>query len=154
MARISEILLMEPPAQHLLVMRKTIDFLPEYSDFAAHCFAAIGGYLQSLGMPPGGGPVVCFHNQELTHLDVEIGFPVAKAVPDHEEIRYVLRPSRRVVTAIDLGPYEEQDPTLMELLAWADTNGHKTSGPIYYQYLNGPERPPHEFLTLMSLPLK
>lgn len=63
-------------------------------------------------------------------------------------------PTRKVVSAIDLGPYEKQDPTLMDIFEWVKENGYEPQGSIYYYYLNDTERPEAEYLTQMSMPIK
>jgi effector-binding domain-containing protein len=110
-------------------------------------------HLNSLHELPGGAPIVCFHNMDLEHLDVEIGFPVATLLTSKEDITVNTIPSQKVVTAIDLGPYEKQDQTLEEIFVWIERNGCKMNGEIYYQYLNDTERPENELLTMMIVPV-
>ena len=154
MARITSITLMRQPGFHTLTIRKTINFMEEYSAFAGYSFEKIIKYLESLNELPGGEPIVCFYNMDLENLDVEIGFPIASPVSGMDDITASTIPSRRVVSAIDLGPYEKQDPTLEELFAWIQSNGYEMEGQIYYQYLNDTGRPESELLTKMILPVK
>ncbi len=154
MARISQITLKQQPDIHTVTVRKTINFLETYSEFAGYSFDKITAYLQSLRELPGGAPIVCFHNMDLENLDVEIGFPVAKSISGKEDITANTIPSQKVVSAIDSGPYEKQDTTLEELFSWIQGNGYEMKGEIYYQYLNDTERPETELLTMMTIPVK
>lgn len=154
MARISSISVKQEPGHLTVTIRRTIDFMKEYAEFAGQAFEKTGDYLKELGLYPIDGPIVCFHNMALESLDVEIGWQIVQKVEDRGEITCNRVPSRRVVTAIDLGPYEEQDPTLLEILDWLKANGYEAQGPIYYCYLNDTERPPSEYLTKMSLPIR
>ena len=154
MARISNIALTRQPAFHTLTIRKTISFMDEYSDFAGYAFSRILEHLGNVNELPGGEPIVCFHNMDLEKLDVEIGYPVATLLSGKADITAGTIPSQRVVAAIDLGAYEKQDPTLTEILAWIQANGHEMQGEIYYQYLNDTERPESELLTKMIVPIK
>jgi effector-binding domain-containing protein len=154
MARISQIELKQLPKFHTLTIRKEINFMQEFSDFSSYSFAKITNYLNSLNKLASGAPIVCFHNMDLEYLDVEIGFPVASPLKDKDDIVSNTIPSQKVVTAIDLGPYEKQDPTLKELFTWIQRNGYKMQGKIYYQYLNNIEFTENEFLTMMILPIK
>ncbi|HBF9830372.1 TPA: GyrI-like domain-containing protein, partial [Clostridioides difficile] len=86
-------------------------------------------------------------------LDVEVGFPVANYIDGKNEILQRIVPAQKIITAIDLGPYELQDPTLEDLFSWANSNGYKLHGDIYYQYLNDINRPASEYLTKMMLPI-
>lgn len=133
MPRISNISFTQQPSCHILTIRKTIDFMTEFSDFAGYSFDKIAKYLNSLNELPGGTPVVCFHNMDLENLDVEIGFPVANPLSGKDDISANTLPAQKVVSAIDLGPYEKQDPTLEDLFAWIQSNGYEMKGEIYYQ---------------------
>ena len=128
--------------------------MTDFSDFAGYTFDKVTKYLDCLSELPGGAPIVCFHNMDLENLDVEIGFPVAKPLSGKDDIIANTLPSRKTVSAIDLGPYEKQDPTLEELFAWIQSNGYEMQGDIYYQYLNDTERSENELLTKMILPIK
>ena len=151
MARISNIHLMEQPTTTVVYMRATIDFMKSFADFAGASYDAIIKRLEECGRLPGGPPYACFHNADLENLDVEVGFPAAAALGEKGDIRVRTIPPLKIVSAIDQGPYEEQDPTLMDLFAWITEHGHQPTGEIYYRYLNEPEHPPEEYLTLMEV---
>lgn len=154
MARISQIVLIRQPEFHALTVRGTIDFMKDFADFAGRGFDAVLSHLEGLNMLPAGEPLVCFHNADLGALDVEVGFPVSSPAEGRGEVRATTVPAQKAVSAIDMGPYEEQDPTLMELFDWVRENGHQMQGPIYYRYLNDTDRPAREYLTKMLLPLR
>lgn len=154
MARIAQITLKQQPSYHSLAIRKTINFMQEFSDFAGYSFDKIAKYLESISELPSGAPIVCFHNMDLENLDLEIGFPVAHQIDGKDDIAANVIPTQKVVSTIDLGAYEKQDPTLEELFAWIQSNGYEMQGEIYYQYLNDTERPESELLTMMIVPVK
>lgn len=154
MSRITNILIKEEPEHYTITVRGTIDFMKEYSDFAGQVLNKTGKYLSKLGLFPISGPTVCFHNMNLESLDVEMGWQIVQHVKNKDDMLCNLIPARKVVTTIDLGPYEEQDPTLEDIFNWIKTNGHEPLGPIYYCYLNDTDRPTSEYLTQMSLPIK
>jgi len=154
MARISGISLKQQPSFHTLTIRKTINFLNDFSGFAGQSFEKITKYLEELNVLLGGDPIVCFHNMDLEKLDVEVGFPVANFIEGKNEIIAKIIPSQKIVSAIDLGPYERQDSTLEEISTWIQKNGYEMQGEIYYQYLNDTERSENEFLTKMIIPIK
>ena len=154
MARMSEIDFMQEPEHYTLTIRKTIDFMKEYSDFAMQVLALTGDYLNEMGVYPISGPVVYFHNQELESLDVEMGWQIAQKIENRDSMLCNMIPTRKVVSTIDLGPYEKQDPTLMDIFEWVKENGYEPQGPVFYCYLNDTERPEAEYLTQMSMPIK
>lgn len=153
MARVSNIAIKQEPAHYTLTIRKTIDFMKEYSIFAGQVLALTGDYLDTIGLNPMSGPIVCFHNQDLETLDIEMGWQIAQKTECKDDMLCNMIPIRKVVTAIDLGPYEKQDPTLIEIFEWIKVNGHEPVGPISYCYLNDTERPETEYLTQMSIPI-
>ncbi|UDN62367.1 GyrI-like domain-containing protein [Clostridioides sp. ES-W-0016-02] len=158
MARISNITMAEQPSYCILTIRKTIDFMVEFSEFSQQSFRKISNYLEEKGILSAGAPIVCFHNMDLEKLDVEVGFPVANHsvfnnMDTENEILQKIVPTQKIITAIDLGPYELQDPTLEELFLWAKDSGYELHGDIYYQYLNDLNRPESEYLTKMMLPI-
>ena len=154
MARISDVTVIEQPEYHALTVRGTINFMTEFADFAGGCFEKILTHLKSLGVLVSDGPIVCFHNMDLERLDVEIGFPVARLVEGNKEIQAHTVPAQKVVTAIDQGAYEEQDPTLSDLFSFIQENGYEPLGDIYYQYLNDTNRPASTYLTKMAVPVR
>ncbi len=154
MSRISQITLIQQPCMHTLSIRRNINFMEEFSELAGYSFSKIIAYLNSLNELPGGEPFVCFHNMDLENLDVEIGFPAASPLNGKEDITVGEIKSQKTVSAIDLGPYEKQDPTLEELFSWIQSSGCEMKGEIYYHYLNDTERPENELLTKMVIPLK
>ena len=154
MARISKITIKQEPEHYLLAIRKTIDFMKDYSHFAAQALALTGDYLKQMGVYPISGPVVCFHNQSLEALDVEMGWKIAQKVEPRDNMLCSLVPARKIVTSIDLGPYEMQDPTLMAMFEWVKQNGCQPQGPICYCYLNDTDRPAAEYLTEMMIPIQ
>lgn len=154
MSRISSITLIEQSEQHVLTIRAAIDFMKDFSDFCGQSFEGIAEYLNHIGVLLGGAPIVCFHNMDLEHLDVEVGFPVANSINGKGDMKAYTIPAQKVVSAIDLGSYEKQDPTLEEIFAWIQKNGYEMQGEIYYQYLNDTERPENEYLTKMVIPIR
>ncbi len=154
MTRISTITLTEQPEQHVLTIRTTIDFMKDFEGFCEQAYSKIIDYLNQIDILLGGEPFVCFHNTDLENLDVEVGFPVAKYVDGIDEIKATILPSQKVVSAIDLGPYEKQDPTLEEIFAWIEKNHHEVKNKIYYYYLNDTKRSSSDFLTRMVVPVK
>ena len=153
MTRISNITIAEQSEYCFLAIRKTIDFMVDFSEFSKQSFEKISKYLEERGILSSGAPIVCFHNMDLAKLDVEVGFPVATYIDGKNEILQRIVPAQKIITAIDLGPYELQDPTLEDLFSWANSNGYKLHGVIYYQYLNDINRPASEYLTKMMLPI-
>lgn len=154
MARIAKIMVKQWPEQHQLTVRRTIDFFREYADFMDNAVKDIMSLLEETGKFPASGPIVCFHNVELTALDVEIGFRVAEPLPGRDAVRTQTVPPQTVAVTIDRGPYEEQDPTMEALMEWLPRHGYAAAGGICYHYLNDEEQPTSEYLTEMFIPVR
>lgn len=154
MAKISEIMVRQLPEQHMLTVRKTIDFFAQYADLMGIAITNILSQIEENSMFPSSGPIVCFHNIELENLDVEIGFRVARPVEVKGDVVAKTLPSQIVAVTIDRGPYEKQDPTLEELMNWVPKHGYEAAGGIYYHYLNGEDQPQSEYLTEMFIPVR
>lgn len=153
MARISDISIKQQPGHYTLTIRKTIDFMQEYAAFAEDALRQTGDYLQQLGLNPISGPIACFHNTALEALDVEMGWQIIRPVENAGNMICTGIPARKVVSAIDLGPYEAQDPTLIDIMGWIEENKVAAQGPICYCYLNDTNRPAAEYLTQMIIPV-
>ncbi|MBP1045944.1 GyrI-like domain-containing protein [Enterococcus sp. BWM-S5] len=155
MTRISTIRVKQTQEKQLLIVRRTIDFFAEYAELMTEALKRIDAVLEENHLLPASGPVVCFHNVELEVLDVEIGLEVAVSVHSKDSaVQCVKVPSRVIALTIDRGPYEEQDPTLEDLLAWIEEQGYTAQGGIYYHYLNDEEQLPKDYLTEMFIPVK
>lgn len=153
MARITAVTVKQEPAHYTVTIRKTIHFMKEYTSLAEKAFDEIEKYIGDCNLFPVSGPVTYFHNTDLENLDVEVGWQTAEKIAGKGEIVCSLNPGRKIVTAIDMGPYEQQDPTLEALFKWIGENKAEVTGPIIYCYLNDTKRPPAEYLTQMAIPI-
>ncbi|MDT2523098.1 GyrI-like domain-containing protein [Enterococcus raffinosus] len=154
MARIAEIMIKQLPEQHMLTIRRTINFFEEYTDFMGEAIRTILQHIEENEAWPSSGPIVCFYNMDLENLAVEIGFVTPRPIEPSNAVQSVTLPIRKVALTIDRGPYEEQDPTLEALMKWIPEHGYEACGGIYYHYLNGEDQPEQEYLTEMFLPIK
>ena len=154
MSKISEVSIIQEPEHYTLTIRKTINFLKDFPAEAGQAFGRTAQYIGEMGLSPMNGPIVCYHNQDLEACDVEMGWQIAQPVEKKDDMVCNQIPSRKIASAIDLGPYEDSDPTLEAVFNWTKEKGLETQGTIYNCYLNDPNRPPAEYLTQMYLPLK
>jgi effector-binding domain-containing protein len=153
MAIISKMNLLEQPEQNVLSIRTVINF-SDYSNTAKKAYKNIMEYTALNGLLLSGGPFVCYHNTDLTNLDVEMGFPVAKPVSGNDDIEGHTIPAQKVVAGIFLGAYEETDPLMFEIIQWINEHGYEQQGKIYYYYLNDDDRNAEELLTQIMVPIK
>ncbi|KUO71248.1 MAG: transcriptional regulator [Clostridia bacterium BRH_c25] len=153
MAVISKINLLEQQEQHVLSIRTIIDF-DNYPETAKQAYGKIMAYAAQNNLLLSGSPFVCYHNTDLKNLDVEMGFPVAKPVPENGDIVGHTIPVRKAVSGIFLGAYEDTDPLMFEIMQWIAAHGYEQQGTIYNYYLNDDDRNTSELLTQIVVPVK
>jgi len=132
-----EIKLLDLPEQPALTMR-TVTAVENLPQFFGKAYGAIMAYLSSLGENPAGMPFGAYYNLDMTALDVEAGFPVAKELPAQGEIQYTAIPAGKYVSTIHHGAYDSVTPAYDALNEWAQKNGYQPSGIAYEYYLNDP----------------
>jgi effector-binding domain-containing protein len=116
-------------------------------------YGKLAVYLGELGEYLSDVPYVAYHNMDMQNLDVEIGFPVPKALPGMGDIRSGSIPEGRVVSCMYRGAYREMVPTYTEMADWIEKNGLQPAGTAYECYYNGPEYPESELLTMIVMPV-
>lgn len=144
----------EKAAQPTLAIRTTAaaQQLPEVLPQA---YMAIMQYLSELGEYPAGMPYAAYFNMDMDNLQVEIGFPVGKALPGRDDIKASEIPAGKQASCLYTGPYDQCEPAYEALSAWIEAQGYEPTGVAYEFYLNDPhEVPPEEIQTLIMLTLK
>jgi effector-binding domain-containing protein len=146
--------LKEQPAQKTLSIR-TRTAVQDLPQVFGEGYGQIAQYLAQLGEQPIGPPFAAYYNMDMADLDVELGFPVARALPGQGEIKAGEIPGGRVATCLYTGPYSDIEAAYNALMAWMAENGYEGAGVSYELYLNDPsETPPAELQTQIIFPLK
>jgi effector-binding domain-containing protein len=117
-------------------------------------YGAIMQYLGELGEQPVGAPFVAYYNMDMQDLDMEIGFPVSKPLPDRGEIKSGALPAGKVVVTMHIGPYDTVGPAYEALTHYAQANGYTPSGAAYEFYFSEPETPPEQIQTQILFPVQ
>lgn len=132
--------------------RTPIQGLPQLLD---ESYNKIISYLAERGEEPVGAPFAAYHNMDLHDLDVEIGFPVAKATEGRGEIQPSQVPGGKLGFALHTGRYGDIAPAYDALAQYVREKGYEPTGVSYEFYLNDPEETPQEeLLTQIVFPLK
>ncbi|ATW26884.1 GyrI-like domain-containing protein [Candidatus Formimonas warabiya] len=146
--------LSDQPAQPVLSMRTrtAVGNLPQELGKA---YGAIIGYLNELGEKPLDAAFAAYYNMDMADLDVEMGFPVPKALPGRGEIKSSEIPAGKQVSCLYQGPYSQMEPVYNEMMKWINEHGYTPTGTSYEFYYNSPmEVPESELLTKVVFPLK
>ena len=142
----------EPQPTLSLRVRTPIQDLPH---LLGESYGKIAGYLAELGEVPAGAPFAAYYNMDLHDLDVEIGFPVAKAILGKGEIQASQVPGGKLGYALHTGRYGDIAPAYDALAQFVKEQGYEPTGVSYEFYLNDPQETPQEkLLTQIVFPLK
>ena len=118
-------------------------------------YGAIGQYLGMMGAAPVGAPFVAYYNMDVQALDVEIGMPVARALPGKDAIYAGEIPAGKYATCVHTGPYDAIEPAYTALTQFVMEKGYEATGVAYEVYLNDPTNtPPEALMTQILFPLK
>jgi effector-binding domain-containing protein len=118
-------------------------------------YGEIMQYLFELGEHPVGAPFTAYYNMDMANMDIEIGFPVAKKLPDKGEIMAGELPAGKVAMCMHKGPYGDCKQAYEALGTYIQKKGLEPTGIAYEIYLNEPGKtPPSELLTQIVFPLK
>lgn len=146
--------IIDAPEQPVLAIRTRtpVSALPQQIGKA---YAAIAAYMQEQGETPTEAPYTAYFNMDMDDLDVEMGFPVPRALPAKGDIKPGVIPAGKQAVAMHKGPYSAMEPVYKALAEWAVRQGFEPAGISYEYYYNSPmEVPEEELLTKVVLLLK
>ena len=144
----------DQPAQPTLSIR-TRSAASQLTQLFGQTFGAIMQYLGELGEYPVGAPFGAYYNMDMQDLDIAIGFPVSKPLPDRGEIKSGALPAGKIAVTLHIGPYDAIAPAYEALTQYMQANGCTPSGIAYEFYLSDPQTtPPDQIQTQIMFPLK
>ncbi len=117
-------------------------------------YGALMQYMSELGAQPAGEPFAAYYNMDMQNLDVEIGFPVSKPLPDRGDIQGGALPAGKYAATMHIGPYDTVGPAYEALTQYVKASGYEPAGAAYEFYFSGPETQPEEIRTQIVYPLK
>lgn len=145
--------LIDQPEQMVLAIRtrSRVENLPSLIGMS---YQRIAAYLAACGASPAGAPYAAYFNQDMSDLDVELGFPITKACADNGDLHCHAIPAGRAVAALYKGSYSGLTAAYDAMKAWMASNGLEPSGIAYEYYFTGPEVPETEQVTRIVLPVR
>ncbi|MFZ5974747.1 MAG: GyrI-like domain-containing protein [Bacillota bacterium] len=144
----------ETAAQPVLSVR-TVTPVGNLPQEIGKAYGAIMEYLGECKAYPADMPFVAYYNMDMERLDVEIGFPVANALPGKDGITASEIPAGKKAASMYKGPYMEMAPAYEAMTKWMEENGYQPAGVVYEFYYNSPmEVPESELLTKIVFLLK
>jgi effector-binding domain-containing protein len=140
--------------RHTLVVRTSTP-VEKLSEVMGSSYGEIMQVMGSSGAQPAGAPFAMYHNMDMSNLDVEIGFPVAAAVPGSGRVKAGKLPGGRAAVTLHVGPYGKIGEAYDRLTAFVKEKGLNPESFCYEFYLNDPaETPPEQLQTEIYFPLK
>ena len=109
MPRVSNIEILYKNEQPTLSIRTNaaVENLPA---LIGQSYGKLAGYLRELDEYPTDIPYVAYYNMDMRNLDLEIGFPVSKALPGKDDINPGSIPAGKVIFCMYRSPYSEMEP--------------------------------------------
>lgn len=152
MPKISNIEILQTREQPVIMIRTRakVEDLPM---LIGESYGKMAAYLKATGEFLSEVPYVAYHNMDMRNLDVEIGFPVARALPGQEDIHPRIIPGGKAVYCLYQGAYSDMEPLYGEIFEWIAKNNYTPSGAFYEFYYNGPEFPENLLLTKVLVPV-
>ncbi|MFX0082955.1 MAG: GyrI-like domain-containing protein [Candidatus Hodarchaeota archaeon] len=146
--------ILERNAQIVLSIR-TKTSVQQLPQLLGESYMKIMQYLGEQGEIPASAPFAGYFNMDLQNLDLEIGIPVSKKLPEKGDIKVSEIPAGKYAGCIYTGPYDKIEPAYNTLTQWTEKNGYETSGIAYELYLDDPRvAPPEELKTQILFLLK
>ena len=134
---------MDVPAQHVAVVRRTVE-MSELPTFFAEAFGAVAAAVARAGGVVVGAPFGWYHGIPAETVDVAAGFPVSEIDVGALEgdVEVVERPGSLAATAMHLGSFETLADTYRELEAWLRERQLDQAAHNWEEYLSDPEAQP------------
>ena len=96
-----------------------------FSKFLAPAWGEVRAWLESIGISPCGAPFIRYLTTDMSaRLDLEVGFPVAAALPHNGHISTGVIPAGKYAVMMYTGPYKGKGlfKATVALLEWAQEN--------------------------------
>lgn len=142
------------PAQQTVTMRTRTPVSAMAANIGG-IFGQVMEYVGAMGAQPTGAPFVAYFNMDMDDLDIEVGFPVDRALPSRGELIGGALPAGDYATCLHIGPYDQVGPAYGALTAFVQQQGRTPTGVAYEFYFNSPqETAPEALQTLVMFPLQ
>ncbi len=144
----------EDRSERPIVSVRTRAAVQDLPQLFGRIYGALMQYISEIGAQPAGEPFAAYYNMDMQNLDVEIGFPVSKPLPDRDDIKGGALPAGKYATMMHVGPYDTLGPAYEVLTQYVNANGYEPTGVAYEFYFSGPETPPDKIQTQIVFLLK
>jgi effector-binding domain-containing protein len=127
----------------------------QVGEHQAAAFGAVAAYLARAGVDITGPAVSRYEPAGDNGFRVSSGFVVAGDFPAGDGVEHLRLPECEVGTTVHVGPYERLGDAYEALRRGVQNAGREIDepGPMWEEYLTGPETPPDQMRTVVTWPL-
>lgn len=119
------------------VVREVVE-MTALAEFFDSAFGQILATLVAEGIEPIGPPFALYHGQPTDTADLEVGFPVDRAIGTVEPVEPGSTPGGRVARVVHVGAYDELGRSWERLAAWITAQGEEPAADLWEVYLTEP----------------
>ncbi len=140
---------------HTAHVRKRVR-MAEISKEMATLLPAVMNHVRAQGVQPAGPPYSRYWSMPGEEIDVEVGFPVARPLPETDTIKAGKLPGGRTISTWHVGPYHEMGRTWQSAMAWMTENKLTGRGAPWEVYWTDPGLEPDssKWRTQILLPVQ
>lgn len=156
MAKLTDIMLLQQPEQHILTIEHTSD-IKNFGRLIGESFVQLAGYLEQEGETMTDIPFAeypAYENIDENNIHMFVGMSVARPLPGKDNIKPVTIAPRKVAVCLHRGDYQELASLYCEMVDWIKLKGFTPTGTSVEHYYTGPDTPEEEQITRIVMPLK
>lgn len=129
------------PPQRVASQRLLIPSNDQVPDYLHPAFKKLSQHLEKHGVRASAPCFTLWHtpSDAETNEDVEVIFPIEKAVDESDEIKIYTLPEVQVASTVHQGDFDDFTQAHIALLAWIEENGYKVSGAFREIYFESDE---------------
>lgn len=133
------------------VCRRTTAAAADLPQVLGESYGMIMGHLSVYGQQPVGAPYVAYFNMDMQALKLEVGFPVAKALPPAGQVEAGEIPEGKYACVMHNGSYQSLGSAYSAINEYIANQGLEATGVVYEIYLNDPSISPEDQLQTQIL---
>lgn len=108
------------------------------AEFFDRSFGQILATLVAEGIEPSGPAFALYHGPPTETADLEVGFPVDRAIGAVDGVEAGSTPGGRVARLVHVGPYDQLGPSWERLGAWITAQGETPAVDLWEVYVTEP----------------
>lgn len=146
MARITDIYLVDVPAENALVINGKVS-VSEIPGFIGDAFMKLEEYIKGKGMVESDTPFLQIAGNDPNSIEIMAGVTVPKEIKGSGEIENYGIPAGKRIFCYWLGDNSEMSPLHGEMVVFAKESGYEVEEGFFEYYLNSPDYGSDKLLT-------